>query len=84
MSNLLLMTYVTKCFTMQGHSRWSGWSGLKFLAQGNTTTRDASHSSIIQLLLKETTTTNSTIRELNQDLLDHRLIPNHCCCYPTS
>ena len=33
-------------------------------------------------LLNEPTTTNSTIRESNQDLLDHRPIPNHCMLLP--
>ena len=32
----------------------------------------------VKFLLKETTTTNSIIWESNLDLLDHRLIPNHC------
>ena len=37
----------------------------------------------VKFLLNETTTTtNSTIRESNQDLLDHRPIPNYCMLLP--
>ena len=35
----------------------------------------------VKFLLKETT--NSTIQESNQDLLNHKPILNHCCCCPT-
>ena len=37
----------------------------------------------VKFLLKEATTTNSIIWESNQVLLDHRPIPNHCCCCPS-
>ena len=35
----------------------------------------------VKFLLKETT--NSTIQESNQGLLDNKPILNHCCCCPT-
>ena len=63
-----------------------------FLLKETTTTIELFHipqlyswvdwSNVGKVMLKETTTTNSTIWESNQDLLDYRPIPNHCMLLP--
>ena len=75
------------------HYSWVSWSNVRKVSCSRkhnywscptfpNYTGESTGAMWIKFLLKETTTTNSTIQESNQDLLDHRLIPNHCCCLP--